>query len=104
MRWARRERDLFVRTQKEYDQVKGTHLWRLQRKGHVETWEQCELARWGLQTVRTGKRYDRLKGTHLRRLQREDMSAHGKKWPHEGPSQAGDSRVRECMLNALEIL
>jgi len=36
--------------------------------------------------VRTGKGCDRLKGTHLRRPQREDMSAHGKKRPHKGPS------------------
>ena len=39
--------------------------------------------------VRTGKGCDRLKGTHLRRPQREDMSAHGKKRPHKGPSRAG---------------
>ena len=47
---------------------------------------------WGPQKegpVRKGGGCGRVKGTHLWGPQREDMSAHGKKRPHEGQSEEG---------------
>ena len=54
----------------------------------------------GARRERERAKCNRAKGTHLRRLQREDTSAHRKKRPYEGHSQAGDNRVREGMLNS----
>jgi len=58
-----------------------------------------ESIRWGPAERGRGQECNRAKGTPLRRLQRENTSAHRKKQPYKGHSQARDNRAREGMPN-----
>ena len=99
---ARREG--LVRT-KECNQVKGTYLWRPQRKGYVEIQEECEHVR-GTYELGPADRQDR-EGVRPSEWHSPLEAAEGgyistqKKQPHEGHSRVGDSKTREGMPNAL---
>jgi len=59
--------------------MKGTHLWRLQRKGYVGTWEEGDLARGTHELGPTDRERMRLsESPHLWRPQRDDMPGHKK--------------------------